>query len=386
MDANSDCADPDGYVVRPLEPDDAEGFVTLHNDVWSRRRSVDWFDWRFLRRPGSTDEPDGFVTEFDGELVGARLFFPYRARVGGEPTLLRYESQTMVREDHRRRGLLSRMTRLALDTYRDGETALTFNYPNEMSSPGYRRFGWNEIGEVTRSYRLQFPRAGSALSVLRVGSGEQLLGSVGSDVLGRVARVARRVGASPDRYRVTSHDRPPVDRLVGLYERAVPPAIHLERTAALYRWWFDRSSDDRRAYLVHERGTPVAGLLTRTECASYYGNEFRVTYLVDALPLSGSENAEPVRAGLETVVADHPNSSVFVALEPLVPPAAARATGFVPDSAIPPALDLGPERLRLMVRSLRADCRWTVNGVTIGDRRNWAPSGIPLMDRTVEPG
>lgn len=362
----------DEYVIRPSEPGDGEDYVSIYEEAWGGDPSPEWYEWKYERNPfrGSATM---FVAESGGEVVGARPFIPLQFRAGDERALGLLATDTVVRSDHRRQGLFSRMTETALDAFSDAEPEFTFNFPNEKSLPGYLKFGWHDLGQRTTSYRVQRPGA----FVRRRLDGD--LGDALSQAANRTADgafgVLDRFGRPSREFSVERRDDPPLEELASLYERAVPDELHVQRDEDLYRWWLANPRKDQTTYLVTDRGEPVAGIVTENATHEDDSGGVPVTYLIDVVPMVGDERQAAIAAGIDRVLADNERSALVIAPEPIFPPGVMRAYGFLPDDS-PPLDRMGTEIDRITVRSLRADGRWKAANRTLGDPSNWLSSFI----------
>src|SRR6056297_2662577 len=135
-----DATTSDAYVVRPHRPGDRARFLELYDDVFDASRSEEWFSWRY--GGPYADRPRMFVAERNGELVGAEPFISFSMRAGDEVELAIQPADAMVHPDHRRNGLLTRMTEQALDYFEDREPSFVFNFPNEEAKSAYLKLGW----------------------------------------------------------------------------------------------------------------------------------------------------------------------------------------------------------------------------------------------------
>ncbi|MFC6728132.1 GNAT family N-acetyltransferase, partial [Natronoarchaeum mannanilyticum] len=151
----SDATASDGYVVRPYRPSDREQFLELYETVFGKSRTAEWFSWRY--GGPYADRPRMFVAERNGELVGAEPFISFSMRAGDGTTLAIQPADAMVHPDHRRNGLLTRMTEQALEYFGGREPSFVFNFPNEAAKGAYLKLGWVEVGTVATAYRVHNP-------------------------------------------------------------------------------------------------------------------------------------------------------------------------------------------------------------------------------------
>jgi len=362
------------YSIRQIEPSDGAAFVSLYNLVYDADLTEAWFDWKYLRNP-STDAPLGYVALHEGELVGTTPLVPFRMLAAGKRVLGVLGTDLFVHPDHRRRGLFAGMMDRLLEHVVDHEVTIMFGFPNHEALAGLRKFGVRSIGPRRRSYRIENP-APAVRDHLggRVG---RILSDVSETVARRAFQTSDHLIGRTSGYDVTRHECPPIERLVSLYESAVPEQIHALRDEALYRWWFAAPHEDRTTWVVSRDGAPVAAILTRTTATRYGSEPVRITRIDDVVPMVGPDRSPAIRAGVAEIVATEPHTDVYIAAEDVLPRGVMRRFGFVPEtSRVFERTDFGLGWSSISMRSLRADQRWTVNGLTLDDRSNTLFTGV----------
>ncbi|WP_226010128.1 GNAT family N-acetyltransferase [Halomicrobium salinisoli] len=313
-------------TVRPFDGDRA-GFLELYEDVWGRSRAGDWFDWRFRSNPAA-DAVGMVVAEADGRLVGAEPCLPFALRAGEQRLGGLQPADWIVHPDYRRQGVFSRMTRRWIEDVADAD--LFFNFPSAALLPGLDSYGWRTAGTLRTCYRLQRPGAiADALGVNAACTG----------LLRRLTPVADRclalVSSAGERgpQRVVGRDGVPVDVLVDLYERSVPDAVHVERSAAYLSWRYDNPCWDVTTYVARRDGEPTAALIACRRSIP----AVEKTTIADALPLNVAD--ERTRAGFEACLAalcrDHADAAVLDVAADTLPRGMLSAAGFAPDDRFP---------------------------------------------------
>ena len=160
--------EPDGtdetYRIRFLRTAERESFLELYRPILGPA-TPEWFDWKYLENPAVSHLPILVAeSESTGELAAARPQVPFRMLVDGEEVNGLRFGDTIVHEDHRRRGLFTKTTTEAMDYYRRNSYALAFNFPNDLwqAHLSYREFGAAydpAVGFVTRNdFRRVEPR------------------------------------------------------------------------------------------------------------------------------------------------------------------------------------------------------------------------------------
>lgn len=371
-------------TVRPFEPGDRAGLLSLYEQVFGRDRSADWFRWKFEDNP-YVDHVPIVVTEDDGDLVGCRAFFAQELRVDGTELTAFQPCDTMVHPAYRNGGLFSRMNEYAIERYAgdDRPPAVCFNFPNENSKRGNLKHGWREIGTFPAYYRPQDPvgsvraltdgasdgdGASSADSGRRPG-GDEWVDSEGigsgvdrdlpsdcdpsdgadagvTDALADVIASSQQAGDrlvtdADDELDVVRFETPPAALLESIYRRAIPAGIHTNRTAAFYRWRFANPAHEYAAYVALRDGeTPVAALV-----CSRVDEHLRI---VETLPRELEAEADAIDRLLATVLADRSDRHYVTAFgETLPSPIQYR---FYPDTRFPLSTLIRPTARTLLAR------------------------------------
>ena len=257
----------DQYEIRPFEPGDREGYLSLYNRVLSGGGDR-WFAWKYADNPFADHVPIVVATDGDS-VVGAKSAVPQRIRVGDRAVDALQPADTMVDPDHRRQGLFSRMTEVMKEHYADRSSQLFVNFPNDKTLAGGKKHGWVEVGRVPTYYRIQRARgivgddlpapAGQALDLL-------------DPVFDAYLTVREKLAPSPPADLVVEEcDGVPADVLATLYERAVPDELHAERSAAFYDWRFGNPKWTYRTYLAGLAGS--SGTLSEPDVGVVVGSE-----------------------------------------------------------------------------------------------------------------
>lgn len=310
-----------GYSIRPFESGDLGQFLGLYREVFDSYLGEDWFAWKYLNNPYVESTPI-LVAERDGELVGARPFFGLSMRVDGTPVTAFQPSDTMVHPDHRRRGLFTRMTEAAIDRYGGGEPAFFFNFPNPNSLPGYRRMGWDVVGELPTLHRIQDP---AALVRSRVGNPLGRVVAPLTPVTRAYLRLLKwRAPRVPAEVSVSRRSDVPAEALSALYDDRPPDAVHAVRDRTFYRWRFRDAPRPYSAYVGLREGTARAGLVM----SSGTDGSSPVTTIVDVVPAVSDADCQDVFVALlQAVLEDSREAASILAPGKLLLPAVQRWFG-----------------------------------------------------------
>ncbi|QSG11336.1 N-Acyltransferase superfamily protein [Halapricum desulfuricans] len=351
------------YTIRPFQPGDEQPFVDIFNETWSAERTTDWFDWRYHDNPYIEDVPI-HVAEHDGDVVATRPYKTYLVRAGDTERLAFLGTDTMTLPDHRRQGLFTRMTEMALEEYADrpepDRPAFLFGHANQYSMPGYRKMGWEYLSEQVRYNRLQ--RAGSYVAD-RIDGLPGRLGRTAATALNRAyLRVTdRRTAFDTDRFTVERHGAVSSETIADVYRACRPDAVHVVYDEAFYEWHFAEPGNRPDAsYVVRWDGHPLAGLVVHRDDDER--NDTTMVTISHTVPAAGGpERVEAIAAAFERLLADYAHADLVRTSTPLVPEAVLRGFGFRPDDRLPMSKLAERTGLTLGIRPLLDD-DWTLNG------------------------
>jgi len=312
------------YTVRPYEPGDREGFLSLFSLVMDEPADEGWFDWKYAENP-YTDQVPMIVATADDELVGARPLFALPVSVGGDREIGLQAGDLVVHPDHRRQGLFTRMSEVALDQY--GDDWLCFTFPNDRALAGYRKFGWEQLPERSTYYRVEDPaslaRAQTDRRTIQLGS------SLATPFVRGYYRLRDRRRSPPSSVTVKRRKNTPESVLADLYRESVPAGIHAVRDEQFYEWRFGNPDHSYSTYLAIEDGEPVAGIVVGQSRAAGH----TTTKLTDVVPLL-SPPEDALVALLDRILTDHSETDLFAA-PPVLPDAVLRRFGFHADNSFP---------------------------------------------------
>lgn len=374
--ANETSTPEDPYVIRRYETADREGVLELDETVWNRNRSPEWFAWKYEQNPYVSDLPI-YVAERDGEIVGARPLLVFKLRIGDSTHFALQPADTMVHPDHRGKGLFTRMTKQAIETYADREPTLLFNFPNRQAQPGYEKLGWREAGTRTTYYRIQDPEPMvSSLVDERLDSYTETvttaLGTAGRTLASGYNAVHDLFADDGGNVSVRPRTDVPAELLASLYRRAVPNKIHAVRDEAFYRWRFASPVWDRKTYLAVSDSKPIAAVIARTRTNT---EGVTMTQLADVVPLRGGKQWLDALASLfSRILADHRESNVITVPDSVLPHEFLTARGFRRNDRFPLS-SLKSYHRTIAVRPIDGDeSTWRIDGVLLTDPSNWLVS------------
>jgi len=357
------------YTVRWYRPDDRAQFLDLYSDaLGSWDHDPEWFDWKYVDNPYVDHVPIVVATKGD-ELVGARSFFALPMAVSGQECLALQPCDTMVRSDHRRNGLFTRMTEVAIERYETAEPAFFFNFPNDKTLEGNLKLGWEMAGTVPMAYRIE--NVGPLLSNRTTAPGTQLAGAIGTKVVSGYNQLRTALGPATPSVSVRTLSTTPAKELATVYEEDVPETIHAVRDSAFYQWRLSNPNWRYTTYIAEDGSESVGMIVGQTPAGKWRDPELR--RIVDVVPLTDHDTTEPLlRAVLDRIRADSPATDL-VAAPSVIPRDLLRSYGFHHSDA-PPLSYLQSQRPHV-VRSLSS---WNPEGVTLTDSGNWTTTFLEM--------
>lgn len=350
------------YALRTYSSSDLDDILSLYETVFGKHRSPEWFEWRY--DPPYVDGPQVIVAEQSGTVVGVEPFITFQIETGDDTVLAVQPADAMVHPDHRRKGLLTRMTELALEQYAAGEPSFVFNFPNHAAVDAYRKLGWREVPDVTSVFRIQNP--GGFLSVARNSRLQHVFES-GARTVSNALYTLVDSRAGDESISIDRHDRVPSTTLARLYERDVPAGLHARRDAAFFEWRLGNPDWSPTTYVARRGTDAVAALVTVTEQT----NDRTFTKVMEALPMGGAGVEHEMTGLLAAVCRDHEDSDVLKMAHSTVPRSVSRAFGFLRGDVLPVSWLATPTTM--VVRPLDPEGEeWTVGGQTLTSRSDWS--------------
>jgi len=339
------------YLIRPYESGDADGVVSLLATHQFSAIDGTWFQKTYVENP-YLDHVPLFVVESDDEIVGIRPFTAFRVRAGQQCELALLTRDTLLHPNHRRRGLFTEMTELALEYYESAEPAFVFSHSNHRSFPGYRKMGWSSLG-----HRVTYSRVQNAAPLVDVKTRDTVttLLSPAASLLSRTHRAVRdRLSTSSPEITVTRHETVPADILAALYRQHCPETPHIVRDETFYRWRFQIFEwQPSTTFVARRDGDPVAAITTVADAG-----KLSTTSVVDVVPRIGCDRwARAIGAALDSAIASHRETDVLRIPEPAVPVRVLKERGFLPGNRLPLSVLASDKPLTLGFRPLGDEVR-----------------------------
>ena len=308
MTAAQETSAEETYEIRRYEPGDADDVIDLYAEIWGTDTNADWLRHRYIDNP-FVDPTTMLVADIGDEVVGARPYVAFPVTANGDQGIGFLLNDLMVHPDHRRRGLFTRMTQRVVADH-DGEAAVTLNFANELSAPGYREMGFAPIGHgVYKDVRAQ--RLEPYMSNRIDGPLGRVVGTVGTIGAATYHGVRGRLQNPPN---VDAERIPgiPAERVARLAATPGRDTIETERTGRLYRWLETNTRWQYETYVATSRGRDVAALVTAQRSDDTEG-----VWIVDAVPTDDTETTH-LEGLLGAVTRDHRDAPHIAVTGPVV--------------------------------------------------------------------
>ncbi|ELY99384.1 GNAT family N-acetyltransferase [Natrialba asiatica] len=351
--------DPNPYEIRQYEPADRDAFLDLFADVLGGRMGEDWFAWKYERNPYVDSVPIMIARRGD-ELVGARAFFPLRLAAGDDEFSAFQPCDSMVRPEHQRQGLFTRLTERAIDRYDDAD--VFFNFPNHRSLPGNLKLGWQVVSDRETFYRLQNPTAWLS----RLAPVESVVRSLASGYVS----IRDRLADSSDAIELSRYDHVPASLLATLASSETIPEFHVVRDETFYEWRFANPHWTYRTVVTTRNEAPAAAVV--------YGRRNRTNgpttvRIADVLPLAegtSSSRRTALAALLDAVLRENRDADVIAAPGSVIPRSVLQARGFHGDQRAPLKWVTSPST-HVARPAGEPPLDWTRSGRRLTDDSNW---------------
>ncbi len=157
----------DGYEIIQYRPEFRDQIVELQTHMWGHNleKNAAFLKWKYFDNPYA-ERPILYLAVCQDKVVGMRGMFGTRWQIGRPPHLLNCVSDAdgLVHPAHRRRGLLERMTLLALEDLAnsDYEYVVTLS-ANQFSGAAILKLGWRDAGLLETAHWYPKRTQGSAL-------------------------------------------------------------------------------------------------------------------------------------------------------------------------------------------------------------------------------
>jgi GNAT superfamily N-acetyltransferase len=365
----------DEYTIRWYGDDDRAAFMDLFELGFSDRHP-DWFAWKYEGTPYS-DRVPVIVAEKDGAVAAIRPFMPLDLQVGDQRLPVLMPVDLVVHPDHRRKGLMTTLTRSMKSGLWD-DYAATFTFANTASRDGIvkmtdERWPTYDLGEYVKYERINNPAAFFA--------NESRPRRVAAEALTPLYRARNhlrdRLVDDDAAVTIARFDDVPTSLLVDLYERAPPTVPHVARDEEFYGWRFDEPGWSFVTYVAHRDETPVAAVVVGSRTGE---TAISKAYLFEILPLvSEAADAAVFSSLLGRIKTDYASVDQLCAAAGSIPDAVFAAHGFARSDALPFSKLVDPAYLVVSVLGNSPDPETTARLCGDGDAVWETPVCVRLL-------
>lgn len=145
--------DNHSLTIREVDyKNDLDKIAELLQQNHNTRLTKDFLTWKHLQNPFGVSK--GLVVMSNDMIVGVRLFLSWQLRNKNNTIRVMRPVDTVVDKQFRNKGIFKMVTLEGIALF-NNEYDIIMNTPNDNSSPGYLKMGWNVLEAVSR-YKLGF--------------------------------------------------------------------------------------------------------------------------------------------------------------------------------------------------------------------------------------
>ncbi len=140
------------YKIERLEPERFERLIPLMCNCFGIEVDIDYFKWKFLQNPAGRFI--GFVAiSNSGEYAAYYGVIPELYQIGNEKRIIYQSCDTMTHSSHRRKGLFQKLASACYQHLQSQNALFVIGFSGEHSTPGFLKFGWRHIFDMTYLFR-----------------------------------------------------------------------------------------------------------------------------------------------------------------------------------------------------------------------------------------
>ncbi|WP_188206922.1 GNAT family N-acetyltransferase [Alkalibacillus aidingensis] len=144
-------------MIRPFEKGDEAQLNRLFKHVFDKDRSIEEFEWKYLKHPVKNN-PWILVYEEDGAILGSIALWVLDAYVKGEERQIALRCDTMVSPEARGKGVYRQLNEAMLERAKQDGIVYLYGFPSEQAKgPLMKQTGGKHLGEVSRMVAIYEP-------------------------------------------------------------------------------------------------------------------------------------------------------------------------------------------------------------------------------------
>jgi hypothetical protein len=230
-----------------------EQLVNLFRVSFGRDRSIEHWEWKYLKNPLAAVAPEVIVAVDHDVIVGARPFFMTELWLGQTRIMAAEHADTMVHPGYRNQGIFNRMGKAAIEYLKNKRVDLSFGFPGEMSRPGFLHQGYRIVVPTVFLFR---PIHTQKIITQRLNN--KFLGRSIGFGYDHIFNPCHRLlpGTSGLSFELYEHATAALNELDALRRYSV---IELVRSESYLRWRFDSHPDNSYRYVVAKKDGVFGG-------------------------------------------------------------------------------------------------------------------------------
>ncbi len=138
----------DQWIIRKYVESDKDQIV--HDLEKISKMSREEWEWKYF---GQKEEPDIWVVEKDSTIIGHLGLINHKINSKGNVIDGCHAVDLYIYEEHRRKGIFVELGKKALDSAGEKGTDIAFGFPNIEAMGGHLKYGWKQIGMITRAMK-----------------------------------------------------------------------------------------------------------------------------------------------------------------------------------------------------------------------------------------
>ena len=219
--------------------------------------SAELWDWKYLRNPLTTAEPEVIVALDSGKIVGARPLLFDRMWLGNKKIKVAQTGDVMVHHHYRRQGIYSQMNEFALNYCKANGYSLLYSFPSRITLQVNLKQGWEIVTEVETLFQTV-----NSQKLLAHKLKSRLLGNISGyfydNLFSTKIKNTKQITPLSDSLQVSSFDRFD-DNLSAVDTLRDNSRIDLVRDETCLKWRFDQHPEHKYKYITVQRDEHLCG-------------------------------------------------------------------------------------------------------------------------------
>jgi GNAT superfamily N-acetyltransferase len=253
-----------------------EQLMQLFRASFGHDMPAELWDWKYIQNPLAPPDPEVIVALDNGRIVGARPFRLAEMWLGDEKVRVAQGTDVMVHPEHRRKGILKRMSQFGIEYLKENGYAVYYGCTNPKLLTEFLKQGYRIVAPMETIFHVLNPQKLIAhkLGNRVIGGGLGFL----YDMFLNISRTETLLPSTPFHVAVFSQFNDELKEIDTLRDESL---IELVRSESYLRWRFDRRPRHNYKYIVAKRDNRLSGYTVVS--AEKQGNGLVYGYIVDHL-------------------------------------------------------------------------------------------------------